>query len=89
MNINQRIDLKMEILNKLYEICEAHKKRGDQSYHQFLSQKDMVSEIIELQLEKDVIILGHNYMLPDVFLKLYASRCFLNFGCPRRFIAVS
>lgn len=42
------------------------KDSGDQ-YLEFLVNQDEIERILQLQEEKNVLILGHNYMIPIVY----------------------
>src|SRR3989344_1935000 len=56
----------MQTKQRIDEIESALKSEGDQ-YLDFLANKEKIERILELQEKKDVLILGHNYMIPLVY----------------------
>ncbi|MBS3085944.1 hypothetical protein J4225_04660 [Candidatus Pacearchaeota archaeon] len=50
----------------LERIRRIMKDSGDQ-YLEFLVNQDEIERILQLQEEKNVLILGHNYMIPIVY----------------------
>jgi len=57
----------MQIQTKLKEIEYALRRGGNDQYIDFLANKDSIQRILELREQKNVLILGHNYMAPLVY----------------------
>jgi quinolinate synthase len=55
-----------KVADKLAAIEERLRPQGDQ-HLDFLAQREKIARILELIEEKDVLVLGHNYMAPLVY----------------------
>jgi len=57
----------MTVAKELQRVEKFIKRGGSDQHLDFLANKDTIASILELKREKNVLILGHNYMAPLVY----------------------